>query len=485
MAIALAEEAIKGNPDLAGGYLLLGQAFFLQNKIEEATHFLRLAVAKSPDSAEAHAALANTLRVAGRVGETFGEFVKALELAPGNPDIQCKTANFLLEQGLLDDAEKLFRMAAERKDGRGLAGLAAVLERRGDFAAALAVLEKNQGVSGGGFSAQLNRARLLWRLKRGPEAVSILEKLDVPRMSPLGTVEYFHLLADIRHDLGEYDQAFYAYSRANKARHVEYDRAAATANVSDIMEKFSRDNLAGWPRADSKSPCPVFIVGAPRSGTSLFEQILSCHPDVHAAGELDTLARLVANLAHISPAILNEAAESYLAPLRKNSQACRYVTDKMPHNFLHLGFISLLFPEARIIHCVRDLMDTGLSIYRRNFNAMHDYATDLPAIGHFLTEQRRLMAHWQRVLDLPIFTVSYEELVAAPETVMRRVGDFLGLPWNPAVLDFHRSGRIVTTASYDQVRKPLYDKAVGCAAHYGRHLAPLHEVLAGEASGRR
>jgi tetratricopeptide (TPR) repeat protein len=459
----------------------MGHALFLQNRLAESIKYLRLAVAKAPDSAEAHAALANSLRVFGRAGEAFGAFARALELAPGNPDIQCKVASFLIEQGLPDDAERLYRMAAAQGEPRGVNGLAAVLERRGDFAAALELLEGHGPAAG--FPAVSNRARLLWRLKRAAEAAALLEGLDPDQLSSLEALGYFHLLGDILHDLGRYDQAFEAYRRANLAHNIRYDRAAAEARFQGIIDRYSRASLAVWPRADRREPRPVFIVGAPRSGTSLLEQILSCHPEVHAAGELEALDRIVEKMDPASPASLNEGAEQYLAPLRKPAGNCRYVTDKMPHNFLHLGAVSQLFPGSPVIYCLRDPLDTGLSIFRRNFNAMHSYATDLAAIGHFLSEKERLMRHWRETLELPLLTVRYEELVADPETVLRGITDFLGLAWDPAVLRFHESSRLVITASYDQVRKPLYGSAVGCAAHYRQHLGPLLEGLAGEAGG--
>jgi len=476
-AIRLADEVIKASPGQGSGYLAIGHALFLENRLEESLKFLRLAVTKSPELAEAHAALANALRFAGRVGETFGEFVKALELAPENPDIQCKAASFLLEQGMFDDAERLYRMAAANNEGRGIAGLATVLERRGDFEAALALLEKNPPTAAGGFPAVSNRARLLWRLKRGREAVGLLENLETSRLSSLETLGYFHLLGDILHDLGEYERAFDAFCRANLVHNLQYDRSAATTKIEGIIAKFSRANLATWPRADIRQPSPLFIVGAPRSGTSLLEQILSCHPEIHAAGELEAIPRIVESLNPASGQALNESAESYLAPLRQGARGCRYVTDKLPHNFLHLGAIAQLFPMARVIHCRRDPLDTGLSIFRRNFNAMHNYATDLAAIGHFLGEQRRLMRHWEESLDLPLLTVDYEELVAEPEPVIRRVLEYLTLPWDPAVLLFHRSARVVTTASYDQVRRPLYTSAVGSSHPYLSHLGPLSASL--------
>jgi len=476
-AIGLAEKIIRANPDQGIPYLLMGRALFAQNRLAEAIRFLRLATDKDPASAEGHVSLASALRVAGHIGEAYGEFVKALELRPSDPGILCKTADFLLEQGQLDEAEQLFRLAVAQKDPRAFSGLASVLERRGNFAAALQLLEKSP-LAPTTLTIMTTKARLLWRLKRGQEAAALLESFDKSAVPPVEAAGCYHLLGDIFHDLGEYDQAFAAYSHANRERHLIYDPKAEAARIDRIISKFSRERLNGLDSGTgSATPQPVFIVGVPRSGTSLLEQILSCHPAVHAAGELEEIDRIAGDLDPDSHKSLAEAAGRYLAPLRKAAPGARYITDKMPHNFLHLGLINMLFPAARIIHCLRNPMDTGLSLFRRNFNAMHTYATNLKAIGHFITEQRRLMAHWQTVLPSPMLTISYEQLVSEPEDTIKRILAFLELDWNPDLLRFHESDRLVTTASYDQVRQPLYTSAVGCAEPYSHHLADLQEAL--------
>ena len=154
------------------------------------------------------------------------------------------------------------------------------------------------------------------------------------------------------------------------------------------------------------------------------------------------------------------------------------VTDKMPLNFQHLGLIALLFPRARIIHCVRDPMDTCLSCYFQNFSNRNDFSFDLARVGLYYSQYERLMAHWQKVLDLPMLQVSYEEHVAEPERVCREMLDFLELDWDPACLRFHESRRLMKTASKDQVRKPIYTSSSGRWRNYERHLGPLVEALA-------
>lgn len=476
--IRLAEKIIRVKPDLGIAYLLTGRAFFGLNRLDEAIHFLRLATDKDPSSAESHVSLATALRVAGHIGEAYGEFVAALELSPTDTGIQCKTADFLLEQGQLDEAEQFFRFALTQSDPRAFSGLAAVLERRGDFAGALELLEECPSVTVG-LGMAITRARLLWRLHRGWEAAALLESVDKSAVPPVEKAGCYHLLGDIFHDLSEYDQAFAAYSMANQQRHLHYDYRAESSRVDRIIAEFDRERLRSKAQIQvAKPPHPVFIVGVPRSGTSLLEQIISCHPAVHAAGELEEINRIAGAIDLDSQDSLSEAAERYLAPLRKLAPGVIYITDKMPHNFLHLGLIAMLFPSARVIHCVRDNLDTGLSLFRRNFNAMHTYASDLKAIGHFITEQRRLMKHWQEVLPLPILTVCYEELVTEPERVVGEVLELMSLDWDPDLLRFHESDRLVRTASYDQVRQPLHSSAVGCAESYNKYLGELQNVLA-------
>jgi hypothetical protein len=256
-----------------------------------------------------------------------------------------------------------------------------------------------------------------------------------------------------------------------------------------MMAFFAAERLAELPRADNRSEQPVFIVGMPRSGTSLVEQILSCHRGVHAAGELRDVGKLVASLGlrfqgedDVLPGLdsgsLNAAAGRHLERLRGLGGNAKRLTDKMPYNFLHLGLISLLFPRARVIHCLRDPIDTCLSCYFQNFATGNFFSFDLGNAGLYYRQYERLMAHWRTVLDKPILEVRYEEHVAEPEKVCREMLDFLDLDWDPACLRFHESRRFTNTASRDQVRKPIYTSSSGRWQRYERHLGPLLEALA-------
>ena len=225
----------------------------------------------------------------------------------------------------------------------------------------------------------------------------------------------------------------------------------------------------------------------PRSGTSLVEQILASHARVYGAGERTEIGNLadrlnktemldyVEHLENLDQQNLDRMASEYLQTVTRPAGDAERITDKMPTNFLHLGFIAQLFPAARIIHCRRDPRDTCLSIYFQEFNLAHNYANNLGALAHFYREYERLMDHWLAVLDLPILEVNYLETVFNLERSARRMVNFLDLEWDPDCLQFHRSGRITATASYDQVRQPVYTGSIGRWKHYRKHVASLIE----------
>ncbi len=229
-----------------------------------------------------------------------------------------------------------------------------------------------------------------------------------------------------------------------------------------------------------------------RSGTTLAEQILASHPQIHGAGELDTLGRLAGSLprrlatqipypecvAHLDAATARAVAADYLEVLKQHGGAAERVVDKMPLNFLGLGLIATLLPRARIVHCRRDPMDTCLSCFFRDFTTSFTFKYDLRDLGLYYREYERLMAHWRRVLPLPIFELQYEELTAAPEAVSRRLVAFCGLDWDERCLRFHETERPVRTASTAQVRQPMYQSAVGRWRRYEKHLGPLMAALA-------
>ena len=238
---------------------------------------------------------------------------------------------------------------------------------------------------------------------------------------------------------------------------------------------------------------PVFIIGLPRSGTSLVEQILASHPEVHGAGELTDIGRLAQSLRvrvrsdkrfpdsalDIEQAQVAPLAQIYLDRLHGLAPDAVRITDKMPSNFLYLGFIALLYPGARVIHCRRDPRDVGLSCYFQNFSHRPAFAYDLGDIGFYNREYERLMAHWRTVAPVSIHDIDYETLIAEQERESRRLVEFCGLAWDDACLAFHKSGRAVRTASSWQVRQPIYRNSARRWRNYEPHLAPLIDALDG------
>jgi len=242
--------------------------------------------------------------------------------------------------------------------------------------------------------------------------------------------------------LGRHDEAFEACKRANGIAPAGYNPVKNRVKTDRMIEVWTRPRIEAIPESSRKSDYPVFIVGMPRSGTSLVEQIAASHPKVFGAGELPTMTRMVStlndndpdpisfvtDLTKLSKQTVENASKHYLESLRAMAPGADRITDKMPDNFRTLGLISKFFPGARVVHCHRDARDNCLSIYTLYFTGKgNGYAYDLEDLGGFYSDYWRLMKHWKSVLDIPILDVSYEAMVADTETMSRRLIDFLGL----------------------------------------------------------
>jgi hypothetical protein len=237
------------------------------------------------------------------------------------------------------------------------------------------------------------------------------------------------------------------------------------------------------------SDLPIFVLGMPRSGTTLVEQIIASHPDVHGAGELldlQSITRRVVsgtggfpgNILALDSVAMNKWADDYVAGLRKHSPDARYITDKMPNNFWFVGLIHLMLPNARIIHVKRNPVDTCLSCFTKLFSGTLNQTYDLSELGRYYVDYSRLMDHWRKVLPAGAFLdVQYEDVIADQETEARRMIDFCGLDWNDACIDFYKNKRSVGTASVTQVRRPIYKSSVERWRHYEKFLGPLLDTL--------
>ncbi len=290
---------------------------------------------------------------------------------------------------------------------------------------------------------------------------------------------------------GHYDDAFDAVRRAHELVRTPWSSAEHERAISRVVEEWTAERHAALPRARTRSEIPIFIIGMPRSGTSLIEQVLASHPDVFAAGELQIIpeaarrlfgsvqdrSEIESRFDSLTADDLERLASDTLSAMRRPARKARRITDKLPSNFMHLGLIELLFPDARVIHCRRNPIDTCLSCYMQDFAGNFPWTHDLESIAAFHKSYRRVMDHWRGVISIPILDIDYESTVADQEAEARRLIDFVGLDWDDACLAPHKTRRTTVTLSAEQVRRPVYTSSVERWRNYEPHLRPLIDAL--------
>ena len=524
-----ARQALSLMPNFADAHNNLGNSHLLREAYSEAEESFRKALRLAPGHAEAHNNLGITLLGLGRLDDAIASFDAAIEANADYAEAHNSLANTYRKVGYSADAEREYREALRCAPDHmnALVGLGATLVDRGDTDGALAhyddmmrrdpdsptahagkawILELKGDIDGCYEivrplvdAGQPNAAiaalfgRIARRLDRRDEAGELIERMLADGKLGADERQSLHFTLGKLYDAEDaFDQAFRQFAAGNGQNKSGYQPEKFTDFVGRTIALYDAERIASMPRAANRSALPVFIVGMPRSGTTLTEQIIASHGEVFGGGELEHIGvaarhhaggpgkegRLPECLAELGEADLDRIAGNYLVKLNALGGDAVRVTDKMPYNFRHLGFINQLFAGARIIHCVRDPLDTCLSSYMQNFRRGNLQTNDLGHLGAYYNNYRRLMDHWRAVLDLPIMDIVYEDLVADLEGKSRELIDFIGLEWDPQCLRFHESGRVVNTASYDQVRQPIYNRSVGRWRHYERHLGPLKDALA-------
>jgi tetratricopeptide (TPR) repeat protein len=329
-----------------------------------------------------------------------------------------------------------------------------------------------------------------------PELAALEQLAGDERLDPEKHVYVAFALGKALDDVGRYEQAFAHLRAANalKRRQIDYDEAAYVAACQAIRQVFGPELFTRFAGAGDPSPAPIFVLGMPRSGSTLIEQILASHPQVHGAGELDNLNQLVREICDADGRTipfpqcigsldddgLRRLGEAYLASLPPLADGKIRITDKMLGNFFSVGLIRLILPNARIIHTVRDPVDTCLSCFSKIFVCGHAFSYDLTELGAFYRGYHQLMAHWRSVLPAgAMLEVSYEDVVDNQERQARRLIEFCGLAWDDRCLDFHKHDRPIATASNVQVRQPLYRSSVARWRRYAPYLEPLLAQLDG------
>ena len=328
--------------------------------------------------------------------------------------------------------------------------------------------------------------------RRNANAVSALEQLAAQEaaLDSQDRAALHFLLAKAYEDDNRTEEAFIHYTNANaiKRRMILYDEELELGRMRAIATAFTPDRIHELQGSGDPSPQPIFVLGMPRSGTTLVEQVLASHPDVYGAGELDVFSGLIAkgaagadflaNLDTLAPQDLRRLGETYIANTAVIAPRAKHIVDKYPFNFLYIGLIHLSLPNARIIHVKRDALDTCFSCYSTTFAGESGFAYELGELGRYYIAYETLMTHWRQVLpEGAIFEVQYEEIVEDLPGTAQRLIRGCGLEWNTRCLEFHKAQRAVVTASFYQVRQPIYKKSVGRAQAYVSHLTALREAL--------
>jgi len=326
------------------------------------------------------------------------------------------------------------------------------------------------------------------------EDVKAMEALlDDDSLSDESCGRLYFALGKVYEDIADYDRSFEYYEQGNRIVRTgfEYHHEDNARLFSSIKKNFDRKFFQQHQDYGYDTDVPVFILGMPRSGTTLLEQMLACHAQVYGAGELNLLSSVVKSIWSdkgdvyplgsnlLSSEMLRSAGESYVKKAGELADAdvVARITDKMPQNFLYIGVIKLLFSGAYIIHCRRDPLDTCLSCFKNYFSIGHRYSFDLHELGQYYRLYQLLMDHWHEVLPGYILDVDYEALVNDQAGQLKRILEFCDLPWDDACLKFHESDRAAMTASSTQVKKPLYRSGIGYWRHYEPYLQPLIDVL--------
>jgi tetratricopeptide (TPR) repeat protein len=529
-------EAIRLQPDFTEAYLLLGTAHVRQREFEQAEAAFRQVLRIQPNHVEACWKLGATLREQVKLERAAGYLQHALRLQPHLPEAWDHLGLSLAELGRPEEAEAAFREALGQKPdfALSLCHLGALLEEQGRLEEGLTYLQQAQDRAGPNslpFHAHygmslVNQGRLeearehfqqtlelqpdfapaYYMLARegGPSVNDIMlarigELLQRDGLTLRDRIYLHFALARIQDRRRAFAEAFDHCDRGNACKRQLLDlqgnsfQSAAHAQFIDRLMALFEANYFNRVRGyGHDNQLLIFIVGMPRSGTSLVEQILASHPVVHGAGELRNLSQLMADLpaeiasyleypeclSTVSPLQVHDLAELYQRGLPQRETSKQRLTDKMPMNFHHLGLVATLFPRAFIIHCQRDPRDVCWSCYFQNFRDVH-FACDLQKLGAYYRQYERLMAHWRRVLPMPMLEIRYEELVQDPEQYSRQMVEFCQLPWDPVCLQFHENPRLVRTASNLQVRQPIYQRSLGYWKNYEPYLGPLLRALEG------
>jgi tetratricopeptide (TPR) repeat protein len=495
-AIAHYRLALAINPDHPEAHHNLGNALFDQGNFDDAKAHYRRVLALNPKHADVHNNLGVILKAQGRMDEAIAHYRQAIAINPSHAEAHNNLGNVFKDQDRLDDAIAHYRLAIAINPDSAEAhnNLGNLLKDQGKFDDAMAHYGRAIAVRPDYGEAHFNRAEIK-TFQEGDADLAALEGLAGRDDLTANKAPYVHFaLAKALEDVGDYLQAFEQLRRGNalKRWQINYDEQDFMGLCRRISAAFDAGLFDRFRGEGDPSSSPIFVLGMPRSGSTLIEQILAGHPQVHAAGELAHLEMALNSVLNIGsgplsypecvPTLDNDSwrriGQSYLTRLPVLANGKTRIVNKLPANFLHVGLIRLILPNARIVHTMRHPIDTCVSCYSKLFASGQYFSYDLGELGRFYRCYTELMSHWRSVLPRgALFDVSYEEVVDDLEGQARRLIDYCGLPWDDRCLAFHRASLAVKTASAVQVRQPLFRSSLQRWRKYEAEIAPLLREL--------
>lgn len=464
-AVAAYRRAVDINPDLADTYYNLGVIFIELEELDDAIDVFNQALKINPADKNAYQGLGRARNMQGNLDQAVSAFQQAIAINPVNAEYYRELGMAFSDHGEIENA-----VAAIRK----------ALQINPEYAEAYRSLTMNK------------------KFTEHDDDMRAMESL----LSRKGTSDEdsIHLafgLGKAYEDLGNYEKSIEFVIKAARLKRNSYDYSISESReqFDRIKEVFSPDFFSNHVDLGDPDPTPIFVLGMPRSGTSLVEQILASHPQVYGAGELQDLTKVLESirtsadkkqsemipegLLELDAGAFADLGKQYVARIRKYSVDAKFITDKLPHNFLYIGFIRMILPNARIIHCTRDPMDTCLSIFKTYLPKGHPCSCDMSELGQYYRMYLELMDYWRDTLPGFVYDQSYEDLVGSQKEQVSKLLQHCGLQWDDACLDFHKTRRKIKTASNVQVRRPIYSDSVKLWRRYEKHLEPLRAAIYG------
>lgn len=528
MAEALLQQSIRLKPDFDLSWNNLAIMQISQGKKQEALNSLNRTLQINPGNTHALNTLGNLYKQHGNYAQADVLFKKAYGINAKDPLTLNNLGNMQLDRSLNQEAIQLYKKAIKYNNkyfdaiynmgsayqsignleeaikcykrahkinptaSQPISALASVFENQGNCSEALELLEPLLKKNNIPSDVAIQYGKACLNIKSYDDGINIINQcLSQTHISPVDERELRFILGNIYDKKLEYDIAFKQYNSANNIHPYTYNRKHFEDYFNAIKNTFSLETKNKRNKSHLHHVInPVFIVGMPRSGTSLIEQIISSHSLAGGAGELLYIAE-IANMigAEINhkptfPANINKASVSQLEThaasyMQKISDICKgksVITDKMPHNFIYIGLIQMLFPDCKIIHCLRDPLDVCLSIYFHNFNVNHPYSDKLSNLGHYYNLYRDLMDHWHNY-DKNILDIQYESVIENPTKQIHRLLNHIDLEFQDSCVQFYNNKRTISTPSYAQVRQPLYKTSINRWQHYTRHIDELREAI--------